>query len=174
VNFETLGNLGDFVGGLAVIISVLYLAVQIRQNTRLLKATALTATTDSYLSFNRLLGGDPRSAYVFQVGLEDFESLSEGERRQFLNLLRLAFTSYQHVYHQYEKDLLDDEVWRQFLQMAAALLARPHIRAWWEARKGVFTPQFVREIDEAPEGTAPPLAEVVIEKMLRATEPRSS
>jgi hypothetical protein len=173
VNFETLGNLGDFIGGLAVIISVLYLAVQIRQNTRLLRATALSATTDAYLSFNQLLGADPASAHVFQVGLEDFPSLSEAEQRQFLNLLRIAFTSYQHVHQQFEKGLLDDDVWEQFVRAATALLALPHVRAWWEARKGIFTPQFALALDQAPRSTPPPLAGLVIEEMLKAAETTS-
>lgn len=37
---DTLGNLGDFVGGIAVVITLIYLAVQVRQNTSALKAAS--------------------------------------------------------------------------------------------------------------------------------------
>lgn len=171
MDFETLGNLGSFVGGLGVIVSVLYLAVQIRQNTRLLRATALSATTDAYLSFNLLLGSDPASARVFQLGLESFSSLTEAEQRQFLNLLRVAFASYQHVHQQYVRGLLDYDVWEQFVRYATALLAFPHVRAWWEARKGGFTPQFALALEQEPQGTPPPPASAVIQEMLKAAEP---
>jgi hypothetical protein len=172
MNIETLGNLGDFIGGLAVIVSVLYLAIQIRQNSRLLKATALSAVTDSYLSFNILLGGDPKASRVFQVGLEDFSSLSEEEQRQFLNLLRLAFASYQHVHQQYERGLLDDQTWEQFRNFATSLLVLPHIGAWWKERKAVFTPKFVEALDTAPMAKRPPLANTVLNSMLKAAESR--
>ena len=97
MNIETLGNIGDFIGGLAVIVSLIYLAQQIRQNTRMLRASALSSTTDTYVAFNHLLGSDPLAARVFQVGLEDL-ALSESEQRQFLNLMRAALISYEHVY----------------------------------------------------------------------------
>jgi hypothetical protein len=142
MNWEALGAIGEIVGAIAVVLTLGYLALQIRQNTRLLRATALSATADAYLSFNRLLGSDPASAYVFQVGLEDFPSLSEAEQRQFLNLLR-----------------------------ATALLTLPHVRAWWEARKDIFTPQFALALEQAPRSTPPPLAGLVIKEMLKAAEP---
>ena len=171
MNWEALGAIGEIVGAVAVIATLGYLALQIRQNTRLLKATALSATADAYLSFNRLLGSNPASAHVFQVGLEDFPSLSEAEQRQFLNLLRVAFTSYQHVHQLHEKGLLDDDVWEQFVRAATGLLVLPHVRAWWEARKDIFTPQFALALEQAPRSTPPPLAGLVIEEMLKAAEP---
>ena len=171
MNWEAIGAVGEVVGGVAVIVSLLYLAIQIRQNSRMLKATALSATTEAYLSFNTLLASDPAAARVFQVGLEDFASLPEAEQRQFLNLLRTVFISHQHVYQQYENGLLDDEMWAQFLRASTGLLALPHVAAWWEDRKSTYTPQFVQALAQAPQGSAPRLAAVVIEAMLKAPEP---
>ena len=44
MSFEALGNLGDYVGGIAVILSLAYLALQIRQNTRMLRASPLASS----------------------------------------------------------------------------------------------------------------------------------
>ena len=68
---EALGSLGDFIGGLAVIATLLYLAIQVRQNTQLLRANTLAATAAATVSFNHMLGSDPAVARVFQVGLEN-------------------------------------------------------------------------------------------------------
>jgi hypothetical protein len=165
LDLQTLGNLGDFVGGVAVIVSLLYLAVQIRQNTRMLKASALAAVTDAYISFNRLLGSDPAVARVFQVGLEDFASLAEDEKRQFLNLLRAAFAGYEHVFQNFRGGLIEPEVWQRIVRDGTLLLARPHIRIWWEARKSVYTESFVRALEQAPAPASPPLADEVIRAM---------
>ncbi|MEP1472162.1 MAG: hypothetical protein ABJK25_14410 [Halieaceae bacterium] len=45
MTLEDLGNIGDFLGGVGVVATLLYLAFQIRQNTRQLKADALAAQT---------------------------------------------------------------------------------------------------------------------------------
>ena len=167
---EALGNLGDFIGGIAVIATLLYLSVQIRQNTKLLHANSLAAASSEMVAFNHLLGGDPATARVFQMGLEDFAGLTEDERRQFLNLLRAAFSAYQHVFLQHEQGLVDEAVWSQQRRMALGNLALPHISAWWGHRKSVFIPSFVAALDEAAPQTANTLAPVVIADMLECSK----
>lgn len=44
---ENLGNIGDFLGGIGVVITLVYLAVQIRQNTRQLRSGSAAAQTRS-------------------------------------------------------------------------------------------------------------------------------
>ena len=163
---EALGNLGDFIGGLAVIATLLYLAVQVRQNTQLLRANALAASSAANVSFNHLLGSDPAVARVFQLGLENFTSLPEEEQRQFLSLLRGLFTAHEQIFQQYEYGLVDEEVWRQNRRIVLGVLALPHIRVWWEYRKDVFLASFAKAIDEAPESSPANLAGDVIAEMI--------
>jgi len=166
---ETLGNLGDFVGGIAVIVSLVYLALQIRQNTRMLRASALASTTQTYVSFNHLLGNNAVVARVFQVGLEDFSALDENERRQFLNLMRAIIISYEHVYQNFEAGLIDAEVWDRYLREGKRLLQIPHIATWWESRKHAYTKSFVEMLDQASPVPEQKLANQIVEEML-ATE----
>ena len=169
MTLEDLGNLGDFIGGLAVIATLLYLAVQVRQNTQLLRANALTTSSAANVSFNHMLGSDPAVARVFQLGLEDFTSLREEEQRQFLSLLRGLFTAHAHVFEQYEHGLVTEEVWHQNRRMALGVLALPHIRVWWEHRRDVFVASFAKAIDEASESSpAKSAGDVIAEMIARA------
>lgn len=167
---EALGNLGDFIGGIAVIATLLYLAVQVRQNTQLLRANALAVSSAANVSFNHLLGADPGAARVFQVGLEDFATLSGDEQRPFLNLLRASFTAHEHVFQQDERGLVDEAVWHQDRARALGVLALPHVKVWWEQRKHAFHPSFADAIDEAPDTGPAVLAGDVIAKMLAGTQ----
>ena len=49
MTLEDLGNIGEFVGAVAVVVSLLYLAVQIRQNSRLLRSAASQAAASLML-----------------------------------------------------------------------------------------------------------------------------
>jgi hypothetical protein len=168
MNWEALGAIGETIGAIAVILTLGYLAVQIRQNTRMLEASVLSATTNAHVAFNHLLGSDAAAARVFQVGLENFPSLSENEQRQFLNLLRAAFISYEHAFFSYRKGLLDAEVWSRYLRGLKDMLQLSHVSVWWKARKGAYTESFVSAIEQAPPSAAPPLADSVIRSMLDA------
>ena len=103
---------------------------------------------------------------MFQLGLEDFETLNKDERRQFLNLLRATLISYEHVFKTYEAGLLDEEVWIRYRDAAKHILQLPHLRVWWDARKNAYVPSFVRAIDAAPNVARSKLASEVIREML--------
>ena len=47
---EELGNLGDFIGGVAVLVTLIYLSIQIRQNTAQVKIGSEIARADTYAS----------------------------------------------------------------------------------------------------------------------------
>jgi hypothetical protein len=170
VDLQALGAIGEFVGGVAVIATLIYLAVQIRQNTKWLRSSVLAAVTDAYLAFNHLLGSSPAAARVFQVGLEDFERLSDDERRQFINLLRAFFGAAQALFLQHRRGAVDPTVWESSRDSVLALVQIPHVRAWWESRRMVFFEEFRRAIDEATPVRQPPLAAEVISRMLAATQ----
>jgi hypothetical protein len=166
---EALGNLGDFIGGIAVIATLAYLAVQVRQNTRLLRATALSASSAANVSFNHLLGGDPAVARVFQVGLEDFGVLSEEEQRQFLQLLRGLVTSYEHRFQQHALGMIEEEIWQRQRTSLKSMLSSPHLAVWWEHRKSAFDPTFVENLDRASSAPSSTLARELITEMLAET-----
>ena len=163
---EALGNIGDFIGGIAVIATLVYLAIQVRQNTQLIRANALSTTASASVDFNYALGNNPASARVFQLGLEDFRSLTEDERRQFLQLLRGMFTSYEHTFQQYERGMFDATVWHHTRASLKRTLLLPHVAVWWERRKEVFTPSFVEELDRTAPAAPSMLAGEVIAEML--------
>ena len=163
---EALGNIGDFIGGIAVIATLAYLAIQVRQNTQLIRANALSATSSASVAFNYSLGNNPASARVFQVGLEDFHSLTDDERRQFLQLLRGMFTSYEHTFQQYERGMFDATMWLQIRGSLKRTLLLPHVAVWWKHRKEVFAPSFVEELDAAVPAAPSALAGDVIAEML--------
>ena len=49
MNLESLGNLGEFIGGIAVIVTLTYLAFQVRQGTKTLRANSVHELTENIL-----------------------------------------------------------------------------------------------------------------------------
>lgn len=56
MNLETLGNLGDFFGGIAVIATLIYLAVQIRANTQATQSENRAGVAREYREINQAEG----------------------------------------------------------------------------------------------------------------------
>ena len=94
MNLETGAALGEIIGAAAVVISVIYLAIQIRKQT---EEARLAATRDlafhSQENFQQLVQ-DPELLNIYRKGIADYDSLPEDERLRlslfFANLFRVA------------------------------------------------------------------------------------
>jgi hypothetical protein len=65
---EALGNLGDFIGGIAVVATLVYLALQVRQNTAALRTASWQAVVAAYRESNQLRCDAP-AALAWAKGL---------------------------------------------------------------------------------------------------------
>lgn len=113
--FDALGNIGDFIGGVGVVVSLVYLALQIRQNTMTTRVAAVqhiltndTAAADSVIS-----GPIPEILGKLEVG----ERLSQAEIAAYTLYMRGRLTEAWQVFYQQQNGLIEPEV-------AAALLSR--------------------------------------------------
>ena len=78
-----LGALGEFVAAIAVVITLIYLALQIRQNTRATHAASFHAITDSFNHVNVSLAQTPALTRIWLAGATERSSLSGTCQRQW-------------------------------------------------------------------------------------------
>jgi hypothetical protein len=82
VTISELGSIGEFVGAIGVVLSLLYVGYQVRQNTKSLRVNSLLAVrqqTDGIA--NKLL--QPGVASLYLRGLQDYPDMSPEEGLQF-------------------------------------------------------------------------------------------
>ena len=94
MNWEALGAIGEIVGAVAVVLTLGYLAVQIRQNNRSLHQAALQETARCANDFSSLLVRDPDLNRIYSKGISDYSSLSGEELSQFSHLLYIGLRNY--------------------------------------------------------------------------------
>lgn len=92
MNWEAVGAVAELVGAIGVIASLLYLAIQVRSNTRMMRTTAEQDAIDSFRNFQRSLLEADRLK-IFRTGVEDLNALSEDERARFIVLVHEMFSS---------------------------------------------------------------------------------
>lgn len=77
MDITTLAAWGEFLGGIAVVVSLIYLASQIRQNSRLLNASSASTQAQSTSAFSSLVAQDPEVARIFLEGGADRETIAQ-------------------------------------------------------------------------------------------------
>jgi hypothetical protein len=130
VNWEAISAIGQLVGALAVVISLIYLANEVRNNAHATRHAAMRATLDSFNRLAQQLTQDPDLAGLFYRGCDDFESLEGVDRARFGWFMHQMFRNMEDVYHQHLKGHLDPHLWRGLEVIMRDLNTPPGVQAW--------------------------------------------
>jgi hypothetical protein len=158
---DTLGNLGDFIGGIAVVITLIYLAVQVRQNTLALKTASWQEVVSGAREALRLRS-DPAIAPSWARGLSNYPNMSVQDVSNFSLATTDEALFFQGVFALYLSGQLDESVYNAYLGWFASILATPGGAEWWATvGRPIFVPEMVSEIDKCLEnGGIPDIREL--------------
>ena len=127
----------EIAGAVAVVVSVLYVGIEVRQNSATLRSASVQAVSDSLTDFTASVARDADTAYIWNTGLQQgLDSLNADERGRF-NLLMVAMVRrMENVFFQYREGFIPDEQWHGLQTGNDYILLSPGGRQWW-ANPGV-------------------------------------
>jgi hypothetical protein len=142
MNWEAIGAVGEVVGAAGVIISLLYLAVQIRGDARAKRAATThdlsVATADALLA----IADNSGLAEVYFRGIHDHSSLNGAELPRFSALLGHLCRMWEDQFFQWSEGHLDPRVWRGLEAAIGDFFSFPGVRDWWKTRSHWYSEQF--------------------------------
>ncbi len=125
MTLNDLANLGQIIGAIAVVISLIYVAFQIRQNTAAIRSATAQTVHEHFASWYHLLAADLELSQLAVSGLRDYSSLSESEKARFIATF-MAFLSYsQNAFLKWREGLLEPPLWRGWELLIMNLIAAP-------------------------------------------------
>jgi len=160
MNWQALGAIGQVVGAVAVVVSLAYLAVQVRQSTAAMSAQAAHDALAAVREFNQSFMTNPAMARIFSLGADDPSSLNETELQQFPHLVFNFFKTAEALHAQFVRGTLDADTWRAWEQVFMTFGKTPGFSAFWTIRKGFFTPAFRSLYESWPENPQMPTSEL--------------
>jgi hypothetical protein len=146
MTLSDLGNLGEFISAVAVVVSLLYLAAQVRQNTRMMRVSTHQALNAGWNSLNVAYGSDPGVSTLLERGSQDYSQLNRDERFRYTLLMRAIFSSHNDMFLSVREGLVSQEEWAAQSRVIATTLAWPGARMWWERNAENCAEDFRQEI----------------------------
>jgi hypothetical protein len=128
---NALGNFGDFIGGIAIIVTLIYLATQIRQNTTSVRAASRLEIASGWRAHNRLML-DPAVNRAYEDGLRAYPDLPYDQRSIFGNLISDHAVFFQGAFALYEEGQLDRQTYEDYLTWFACQVATPGGNGFWK------------------------------------------
>jgi hypothetical protein len=163
MNWEAIGAIGEVLGAAAVVLTLGYLAVQIRQNSQAVKNSAAQTLLSEANELLRLGASDPATARAVLLGQTLFDELSESEKAQFITFMFAWMRTIEQAYFQYAQGYIDEEIWEGHRAHQRQLIQAPAVKKWWSQRRCFFSKKFQSYMDEvAAQGSdAIQIAEVI-------------
>ena len=146
---EDLGNIGDFLGGIGVVVTLAYLAVQIRKNTQSVRSAALDTISTSISDFIDKVAQDPALLKLWFDGLSGTVELSENDGRRFNLLLLSLARRWGNAFHQGRAGILESATWSGMGEGLTFVFSSPGAQEWWGRSRGLLSADFVAFAEES-------------------------
>ena len=148
MSWDALGAISEFVGAIAVVVTLVYLAIQVRQNTSALKSTATQGAHDQTAALYDLVSGDASLADLFVRGLISPDELTSIETARFFSLSMAFMFRFQNWYLQTRSGLIEKELLESWSRVLRQLSGAPGFQRFWQQRAHIFADEFVRHLEQ--------------------------
>jgi hypothetical protein len=146
MSLSDLASLGSFVNGIAVLISLIYLSLQVRQTKRN-QQIAIRHSRVSRIVELQLALADPGVAGAWLHGSGSPQEITPPELSQYINLCRALFFHFEDSFYQREEGLLNDEAFETVVAGARLSARSPGWRAAWRIARPNFDGRFLAFMD---------------------------
>jgi hypothetical protein len=146
VTWEAIGAVGEMVGAFGVVLSLLYLATQIRLSRKQSQLEATRTLVEAVNSFTDGLAQFPELTDVYLRGLQDFASLSSEERVRFSSLVGRLMRTYEQMLQHDSGKTLHSGIWSSTERSLIDIFGYPGMQDWWETRKHWYGATFQEHV----------------------------
>ena len=146
--WEIVGATGEWAGALAVVITLFYLARQIRSSTAQATSEAESASQQEFITLQNGLIEDERTISVMRRGFHSFSSLSDDEKYIFHMKLSTFINYFEGVLRRAEKGFTSPNIVRTFGNVVVTLVGSRGGREFWEIAGGTFQELSTRYIND--------------------------
>ena len=155
MNWEAVGATASLLAAVGVIATLIYLSIQIRQNTKAVRSSSIQNLVQS---FSTTAQAALENEYIIPLLLKanaGAEALTQEERTRLHFWFIMTFRRFEGVYFQRDLGIVDAEVIDGFERSQMAILASKSAQQWWANSKEIFNSGFVSYIEKLLEKGTP-------------------
>lgn len=147
MSIQDLGSLGEFIAAIATLITLAYLAVQIRQNTQSVRASTFHEAISDFAHGIEELNKDADLTRIWYEGLQNFENLSQLEQQRFATYLTAILRRYENILYQTEQGTLDPNAMLGMHSHMKYAMSQSGSQAWWARGKNLFNAELQQHVE---------------------------
>ena len=144
---QDLGSLGEFVGAMGVIVSLVYLARQMHQNTTSVRAASFNSMVQNSLRLLEHAFIDSEFASFLHKAETDPSALSPAEKVRWDSYMTAVYRHFGNLVYQHRVGALDREMWESYDRTLERHLQTPSWRAWFQEHESLFSTSVIEQVE---------------------------
>jgi len=145
---QLLGNFGELVGAIAVVATLIYLAIQINHNTRAVKASVLEATGSRSMDLAKFVANDPELSRIVITAMATSTELEEIDSFRLQLIFTAAMRSYEITVAHGSTDFLDSTHYSGLRNNMTGWVTSSYFADWWENAQTNFSAELRAQVKE--------------------------
>lgn len=142
---QLLGNYGELVGAIAVVATLVYLANQLKQNTKAMQSGTRAAFLNGLQTVN---GYALQHSGIYHRAMFQGEELSGEDLTQFQTMVHAALNAWEALYFEYRAGHVEQAFWDSKVRQIKFTLSTPCGRKAWNGYTQLFDERFVAYVNE--------------------------
>ena len=148
MSWEMLSAIGQLVAAVGVIPSLIYLAIQIKEQNKERRRAGINVLTAQWSDLVRSAQDSADFANVFLEGIRSFHDLDPAAKLRFSAFFTRFIRNCEGMYIYYRDGALEKALWGEVERTISDYFAYPGVKEWWATRKHWWTDEF-RAVVEA-------------------------
>ena len=142
MNWAAVSAISSLLATAAVVVSVVYLAIQIRRNTKATYSQAHHMTTIALAETAATIASSDTLSRLYRLGLSAPSELDEDEFFRFSAIATSQFRTFENLFFQYSSGLVSDDFWNGHRENILWFFHRPGVQIWWQGKRLAHSKSF--------------------------------
>src|SRR5205809_2399014 len=142
MNWEAINATSQFVSSIAVVLSVLYLGIQVHRSTRIAKVAAQDTAASALRDVTNTFMENAEMSRIWGAGLEQIETLSTEDQARFFHASHQFLKALETIHFHHLNGLMDEQLWCGWQELLRHYITAPGIARYWELRSPLFSARF--------------------------------
>ncbi len=148
MNYELIIN---SVASIGVILSVFFLAFQIRKNTTAVKANYSDSLNRTNMEFLRQMIEKPELGDLMEKAVNNWADMDENDKRVTNYMFIQLFRHWENMFYQHKLSVLDKRLWASHYNTMIGYFHHTGTQEWWVHRRVAFARDFRDFLENSPE-----------------------
>ena len=147
MTWATAGVIAEVVGAIAVVVSLWYLAVQMKQNTELERAELEVQLGVTWADLHDNMIQNPSLARAYDLAENNWREMNVEDVRAYLWFVAKSFHILEGMFRQYRRGLLAKEVWEPYDRYIFGVLQIEAVMGWWQSDGSLTSMEFKDHVE---------------------------